>query len=161
MLPKSSKLNKRNLYIFLIFSVFFFGAFLRFYKFKTNLFFELDQSRDYRIVYEVLENGLKELPLLGPRAGGTFFRLGPIYNYFQIAIAAVFGLSPVIIALPDLFFSILTIPLLFLFLRLYFPKEISLITTFLFSISLFAIEFSRFAWNPNSVPFFTLMCFYS
>jgi len=60
-------------------------------------------------------------------------------------------------AYPTLFFSMLSIPLLFFFLKKFFSVNLSLSLTGLFSISFFAIEYSRFAWNPNLIPFFVLL----
>ena len=59
------------------------GFFLRSYHFTDWLHFELDQARDARVVDAALEGGPGELPLLGPKAGGTFLRLGPAFYYLQ------------------------------------------------------------------------------
>jgi 4-amino-4-deoxy-L-arabinose transferase-like glycosyltransferase len=113
------------------------------------------------IIKEVLDGGLEKMPLLGPRAGGTFFRLGPIFNYFQYLSVLIFGFSPQSLALPELILSTLSIPLFYLLLREFFKKNISVVLTFLYSISLFSLEYARFAWNPNSIPFFSILLFYS
>jgi len=53
------------------------GAFIvRFWNFAPWLYFEADQSRDAIIVKKAFEEGPGYLPLLGPRAAGTFLRLG-------------------------------------------------------------------------------------
>lgn len=71
------------------------------------------------------------------------------------------SVQPPVMAYPDLFFSILTIPLLFLFLRKYFNRDWSLILASSYALCFLAIEYSRFAWNPNSLPFFNLLFFYA
>jgi hypothetical protein len=109
-----------------------------------------------------LEAGQGGLPLLGPKAGGTYLRLGPIFYYFQYVSGLVFGMdSPEKAAYPDLFFSILTIPLLFLFSRKFFSRNWSLAITAAYAVCFYAIQYSRFAWNPNSLPFFNLLFFYA
>ena len=135
---------------------------VRSYNFEDWLFFKMDQARDAILISKAFENGPSELPLLGPKAGGTFLRVGPAFYYFQYLSTKISNsTNPTVFAYPDLFFSILTIPLLFFFLRKFFSINWSLALTFIFSFSFLATEYSRFAWNPNSVPFFNLLFFYS
>lgn len=132
------------------------GIYLRTYRFHDWLYFYPDQARDVTLVGNFL-NGKAPLPLMGFRAASTTFDLGAMYYYFQIASGKLFGVRPATMAYPDLFFNILAIPLLYYFLKRYFKTDISLVLTALYSVSFYAIEFSRFAWNPNSMPFFVLL----
>lgn len=134
------------------------GIFVRTFHFHDWLRFNADQSRDAGIVSNVLE-GETPPPLLGPKAGGTEFRLGSAFYIFQIASASIFGDRPDVMAYPDLLTSILAIPLLYLFLRLYFERKTALALTAIFALSFYAVKYSRFAWNPNSLPFWTLLFF--
>ncbi|MGB2791796.1 MAG: glycosyltransferase family 39 protein [Candidatus Moraniibacteriota bacterium] len=136
------------------------GIFVRTYHFHDWLRFNADQSRDAGIVSSVVE-GETSLPLLGPKAGGTDFRLGSAFYMFQIVSAKIFGDRPDVMAYPDLLSSILAIPLLYCFLRLYFERKTSLLLTTVFAVSFYAVKYSRFAWNPNSLPFWTLLFFYA
>ncbi len=136
------------------------GISLRTYNFGNWVRFNDDQARDAVLIRDIL-SGAKPLPLMGPKAAGTMFKLGPMFYYFQYTAARIFGNSPDKLAFPDLFFSILTIPLLFLLLRKYFSREASLFVTAIYSVSYFAVQYSRFAWNPNSMPFFSLLFLYS
>jgi len=132
------------------------GIYLRTYHFHDWLYFYPDQARDVLVVKDFL-GGKSPLPLMGFRAASTSFDLGAMYYYFQIASGKLFGVAPNTMAYPDLFFNILAIPLLYYFLKRYFKTNISLVLTGLYSISYFAIEYSRFAWNPNPMPFFVLL----
>ena len=138
------------------------GIFLRTWHFSDWMEFENDQARDATLVSDIV-TGKSAWPLLGPTMRGSddlqgnLFHLGPMYYYFEIMSAEIFGNWPDKLAYPDLFFSILVIPLLFYFLKKYFSSNLSLALTGLYAISYFAIEYSRFAWNPNSIPFFTLV----
>ncbi len=157
-----NKSKKTTAGLFLI--IFLIGIFLRVYQYHDWLFFKWDQARDAMIISEAIENGPNYLPLLGPRAtkvGDDYLRLGPAFYYSQYVFGAMFNsTAPEVFALPDTFFAILTIPLLFLFLRLYFNRVNSLLGTTLYAFSFLVVQYSRFAWNPNSVPFFMLLTFY-
>lgn len=136
------------------------GIFLRTYKFQEWLRFNQDQARDVVLVEKVL-NRSAELPLLGPVAAKTPFKLGPAYYYMQYASARVFGAEPEKVAFPDLFFSVGSIVLLYLLLRKYFDRKVSLSVIFLFAISYFTIRYSRFSWNPNPQAFFVILLIFS
>ena len=142
------------------------AIFVRTYEFDNWLYFKMDQSRDALLISNAVENGPQNLPLLGARAGAVklkhgFLRLGPIFYYFQYAAGVIFhSTQPYVYAYPDLFFSILAIPLLYLLLRLYFSKRNSLLITAMYAFSFIIIQYSRFAWNPNSLQFFLLLSFY-
>ncbi len=137
------------------------AATVRLYHFHDWLFFAMDQARDAMLVSKAYLEGISQLPLLGPRAAGTYLRLGPVFYYFQYAAAKIFrSVDPPVFAYPDLLFSVLSIPLLYFFLRLYFEKFTSLLATAVYAFGFVAVQYSRFAWNPNSVPFWILVCFY-
>lgn len=138
------------------------AAAVRLFHFHDWLYFAMDQARDAMLTHDAVQNGISQLPLLGPRAAGTFLRLGPAFYYFQFVSAKIFNSTdPAALAYPDVFFSILSIPLFFFFLRLHFKKITSLLASAAFAFSFLAIEYSRFAWNPNSAPFWTLACLFS
>jgi 4-amino-4-deoxy-L-arabinose transferase-like glycosyltransferase len=151
-----------NKYIYIFLGIIFIvGMCLRIYHFGDNIFFEIDQARDYRIIHTILEEGIGEFPLVGPKAGGTFFRLGPIFYIPPLISSWIFGLSVKSMALPEVIFSIATIPLFYLFVREFFSRRISSYITTILAVSLFTIEYAHFSWNPNSIPFFILLTFYA
>lgn len=135
---------------------------VRVYHFSDWLHFEMDQARDSMVVRDAVQQGFSQLPLLGPRAAGTFLRLGPAFYYFEYLSAKITGsLAPPVFAYPDLISNILAVPLFYFFLRLYFRKTSSLFGTAIYAFSFVAVQYSRFAWNPNSVPFWTLLFLFS
>jgi 4-amino-4-deoxy-L-arabinose transferase-like glycosyltransferase len=146
---------------FVLVAIVILAAAVRLYNFHSWLYFAMDQARDAMLVHSAYDNGISSLPLLGPRAAGTFLRLGPAFYYFQYISAKIFGSTdPAVLAYPDVFFSILSMPLFFFFLRLHFKKLPSLLATAAFAFSFLAVEYSRFAWNPNSAPFWILLCLF-
>ena len=142
------------------------AVFVRTYQFDTWLYFKMDQSRDAFLVSNSVQGGLGELPLLGPRVGAIhlshgLLRLGPIFYYFQYLSGALFhSVEPYVFAYPELFFSLLTLPLLFFFARLYFSARHSLLILAMYAFSFLVIQYSRFSWNPNSLQFFALLTFF-
>jgi 4-amino-4-deoxy-L-arabinose transferase-like glycosyltransferase len=153
-------IKNKPIIVFLILIILL-GAFLRTWHFSDWLHFELDQSRDAKIIDLAIKEGASNLPLLGPKAGGTFLRLGPIFYYFNYLSALVFGDTPFGIAAIMALFGIAAIPLFYLFSKRYFSKRDSLLLTLLFSVSGFLVMYSRFSWNPNSLPFWGLLTFYA
>jgi hypothetical protein len=139
---------------------------VRAYHFEDWLYFKMDQSRDALLIESALENGPGYLPLLGARAGATevdngYLRLGPAYYYMQYVTGVLSGGNlPMSNAYPDLFFSIAVLPLLYVFLRLYFSRFNALLVTAMYAFSFLIIEYSRFAWNPNPLSFFFILSFY-
>jgi hypothetical protein len=152
--------RKKTIFIAIFLIIFGIGIFLRTYHFSDWLHFELDQSRDAKVIDLAIKEGPSNLPLLGPKAAGTFLRLGPAFYYFKYLSALIFGDTPSGIAVIIMLFGILAIPVFYLFIRRYFDQKISLGLTFIFSVSLFLVMYSRFSWNPNPLPLFTLLTFY-
>ena len=145
------------------------GIFLRTYDFHSWLLFGDDQIRDAYITNDVV-TGKSPLPLTGPfmsfsgdgsHSEADSFHLGPIYYYFQMFSAKIFGNYPDRLAYPDVFFSILSIPLFYAFLRIFFSENLALGLVGLYSISAYFISYSRFAWNTNLIPFFVLLFLFS
>ncbi len=138
------------------------AIFVRAVHYEDWMIIKSDQIRDAMISLRVLDEGFGAFPLLGPRAGETSLRLGPLFYSFQSASALLFGsASPGILALPTLLFSILSIPLFFLVARRLFDRDWSMMLTIAFSYGFLAIEYARFSWNPNSTPFFSLLFLYA
>ena len=88
-----------------------------------------------------------DFPLLGPKAGGTKFNLGPAFYYMEYLSALIFGNNPAGIATFIVILSILSIPLFYYFFRFFFQRNICLILTFLYAISFYAIKYSKFAFR--------------
>ena len=154
-----------SIYVWILLAIIVIGIFLRTYRFHDWLEFRNDQERDASIVSQVVTDGAR-WPLRGPymsysgygdHVETNSFHLGPIYYYFQIISAKIFGNYPDKLAYPDVFFAILSIPLFFFFLKIYFKKNLSLGITGLYAISAYFIQYSRLAWNTNLIPFFVLL----
>lgn len=157
LFEKIDFLKNKYFWIFILF--FAVGIFLRSYNFTPWIHFELDQARDATLIDESLEGGPLNLPLLGPRAAGSFLRLGPASYYIDYIFSVPINNSVVGSALASLFFSILSMIAFYFFLWRYFSKNLSLATGAIFATSIFLVTYSRFAWNPNLLPFFVILFF--
>lgn len=153
--------KNRNRVLIALTLIVFIGAFLRLYHLSDWLHFELDQARDARVIALAIDGGIGNLPLMGPRAGGTFLRLGPGFYYIEYIGAFIFGMTPGGLAVPIALFSIASIVIFYFFIRRYLSELLSLGLTLLFSVSAFLVLYGRFAWNPNPLPFFLMFGFYS
>ena len=109
--------NKKWIYILALSFIVLAGFFLRFYNYSKWLHFELDQSRDAKIIDLAVDEGIGNLPLLGPKAAGSFLRLGPLFYYQEYLSAVIFGNTPSGIAALSIILSCLTIPLFYFFVK--------------------------------------------
>ncbi len=149
---------KKNWYIGILILAMLISLGIRAWNIEDTLYFRMDQARDAQLIKAAFDGGIGELPLLGPRAAGSFLRLGPVFYYSQFISAEIFNsVEPYVLAFPDLLFSILTIPLFYYFLRSFFSKKVSIGVTLVFASSFLLTQYARFAWNPNSIPFWFLL----
>ncbi len=140
------------------------GVFLRTYAYSDFMHFELDQARDAFVSYDALSGA--QWPQKGPMARGSDLFLGPAFYYFQIISGFVFhvlfGVTLIeAIAIPDLFFGVGSLLLVYIFTRRFFAKDVAVALLLLCVTSLYLITYDRFAWNPNSMVFWSLLFFVS
>ena len=157
------KKNKKKIIVIIAIAIFSIGFFLRATHFHDWLDFGDDQVNDATIVSNVVDHNAP-WPLLGPKMSHTGnggrkgqYHLGPMFYYFEITSAKLFGNRPDALAYPDLLFDILTLPLFYIFFRRFFSTNITLALTGLYAVSFFALSFSHSALNPNLIPFFVLL----
>lgn len=151
---RSVLLQHINTQTWILIAIIILAAVLRLYDFNDLARFNADQVRDATIVTGMYEDG--NFPLLGPKAGGTKFKLGPAFYYLEYFSGSIFGFSPWGIALFIPLISLASVGLFYLLFQKIFSKNITLLLTFLYASSFYSIKYSRFAWNPNVIPFFIL-----
>ncbi len=143
----------------LFFIILVLGAFLRFFKLRAYMTFLGDQGRDALVVWKMLKEG--DITFLGPVASMGGFYLGPIYYYFMVPFLFLWNYNPVGPAVMVVLFDLATIVLIYKFCNEFINKKVALLSTFLYAISNLVIVYSRFSWNPNILPFFSFLVFYS
>lgn len=98
----------------------------------------------------------------GPVSSLGAFHFGPIYYYLLFPVAATFHLSLYSLALSSLLFSLATIALsYYVALRWWHNRYMALAACAVMTISILDIKIARYASNPNFIPFFSLLFFYS
>lgn len=134
------------------------GFFLRFYKFSGFVTFLGDQGRDAIILKRILT--FEHLPAIGPPTSVGQVYLGPFYYYFIAPWLLIFKFNPIGPAIGVAVFSFLYLLINYFIVKELINKKTALLSTIFLSFSSVLIELSRFSWNPNLLPLFTLSTIY-
>lgn len=131
------------------------AIFLRSFQLDSGFGYFGDQGRDLLVLHQWFFMG--QMPLIGPSASIGGFHLGPIY-YYLLAPGYLIGqetaLSAIIV---DFLGNIFFIFFIFLFLRKIIDFSTAFIFLILASFSPHAIFLSRGSWNPNLIPFLSIL----
>ncbi len=130
------------------------GAFFRLYKISDYMTFLGDEGRDVMVAKGILQG---DLTLLGPRASAGDFFLGPIYYYMIAPFLLLTKLDPVGPAIMVALFGIVTVGLVYYVGKTFFGRKAGMIASSLYAISPLVVAYSRSSWNPNLMPFFSLL----
>lgn len=130
------------------------AAFLRLYKIQDYMTFLGDEGRDVLVVYNILHG---HLTLLGPTSSVGGFFLGPIYYYFMAPFLWLFNYNPVGPAVMVALFGIATVWLVYIVGKDFFNAKVGLMAALIYAVSPLVIVYSRSSWNPNPMPFFSLL----
>jgi hypothetical protein len=116
-----------------------------------------DQGSAGVVILENFHN--HTIPLVGPTAS-TGQRPGPIYYYLIAPWLIISGFNPVAPAVAMVFYSSLTVVILFVLLRKLSNTPISFLLSILYSFSPLLFDRSRNAWPPTVVPLFVCASLY-
>ena len=130
------------------------ASFMRLYRISDYMTFLGDEGRDAIVARDILHGNFT---LLGPRASAGDFFLGPIYYYMMAPFLLMTNYDPVGPAIMVALFGIATVFLIYYVGRRFFDPKAALIAAGLYSISPLVIAYSRSSWNPNPMPFFSLL----
>lgn len=114
-----------------------------------------DQGRDVTIIKDFLQHG--NLFFIGPQTSIGNMYLGPWFYYLIAPSLFLANYSPVGPAIFIALLNIATVFLLYYIGNRWFSRSVGLISAFLFAISPVVIKYSNFIWNPNIMPFFSLL----
>lgn len=134
------------------------AAYLRLHNISGYMTFLGDEGRDVLVVKRMIVD--HKWTLLGPTASVGGFFLGPIYYYFMLPFLWAWRLDPTGPAVMVALFGVATVYLVYRAGRDMFHPWVGLVASALYSLSPVAIAYSRSSWNPNIVPFFSLLTMY-
>ena len=135
------------------------GAVLRFYKIDQYLTFLGDEGRDVLVVKRMIVD--HKLTLLGPTTSVGSMYMGPVYYYMMAPFLLLWNLDPTGTAVMVALFSVMTMVLLYKTGREFFNPMVGYISSYLYAISPLTIIYGKSSWNPNVVPFFSLLIIYA
>lgn len=147
---------KKNWLLILILVI---GAFLRLYRIGDYMTFLGDEGRDVIIVRRLLVNF--DPILIGPGTSIGNMYLGPLYYYMIAPALLLANFSPVGPAIFVALLGIATIYFVYRVAKEWFTPRAGLIAALLYAVSPTVIIHSHSSWNPNIMPFFSLLSVYS
>jgi 4-amino-4-deoxy-L-arabinose transferase-like glycosyltransferase len=151
------RLNFKSKELYLFCGVILIALGLRLWKIDQYMNFLGDEGRDALIVSKIITEG--NLPFIGPPTSVGDMYLGPLYYYMMTIPMFLSGLNPVSAAVMVAIIGTATVGLIYLLARKWFGSAGASVAAFLYAISPVAIVYSKSSWNPNPVPFFTLIIF--
>lgn len=151
------KIYKHKEFLFISF-VLLLAAFLRVYRLSDYMTFLGDEGRDALIVYEILHG---KFTLLGPMASVGGFFMGPIYYYLIAPFLWLFNYDPSGPAFMVAVFGVMTVLLVYKTGKFLFGFRAGVVAATLYAISPLTVAYSRSSWNPNLMPFFSLIILFT
>lgn len=152
-------LIKRNKEKIFFLSILFLGSFLRLYRLPDTMQFLGDQGRDALIARGILID--HDPAFIGPVTSVGNMYLGPFYYYFMVLPLLLTYPSPIGPAYAVAFVGILTLAFIYILGRDMVGKRAAMIAMLLYALSPVVITGVRFSWNPNIVPFFSLIALWA
>ncbi len=141
-------------------ALFVLSTVLHFYLLRTHLHFDIDEATHTSIIWSIWHN--HHLVSKGPPASGdTGLYHGAYYYYLYLIPAVISHGNPLGLAVFTIILSLISIPLLAESIREIYGKREALLVTALYIVSYYAIIYSRWIWNPNSIPFFTALSLFA
>ncbi len=155
----------------LLILILFLAAFLRLYRINEYMTFLGDEGRDAIAIYNIvqgigslfqgnIELAKEQLTLLGPTASVGGFFMGPAYFYLAAPFFWLFNSNPVGSSVMVALLSVVTVWFIYKIGKDFFSKKAGLIAALLYTLSPLVIIYSHSSWNPNVMPFFTLLTVY-
>lgn len=124
-----------------------------------SLYSYSETLRDLAVIRSISQG---QLVLIGPLSSLGNFHFGPAYYYLLYPFARLFNFALWSLAAASLFYSCLTILLSFFVVKKWWQNNyLACLVAGLAATSTLTIQFAKYASNPNFVPLFILLFFYS
>ncbi len=144
---------------FILALILFVAAFCRLYRIGDYLTFLGDEGRDVIIVRRFLTQG--DIMLIGPGTSIGNMYLGPLYYYLMAPFLFIANYSPVGPAVGVALLGIFTVWFVWFVTRAWFGKTAAVVAALIYALSPTVIIYSRSSWNPNILPFFSLLAMWA
>ncbi len=154
MFSDLKKFIRKNSIVLSVILILIVAAFMRLYQIADYMTFLGDEGRDVLVVREILHGNLT---FLGPRASAGDFYLGPIYYYFMAPFLLLSNFHPVGPAIMVALFGVITVFLVYYIGFKIKDHRAGLVAASLYAVSPLVIAYSRSSWNPNLMPFFSII----
>ncbi len=152
--------NKSKLtYIIFFILILVISAFMRFYRINEFMTYLGDEGRDMLVVKRMIVD--HKLTLLGPITSVGSMYMGPIYYYIMTPFLWIWQLNPVGPAVMVAIFGICTVALIFITGNIFIHPIVGLVASLLYAVSPLPVVYGRSSWNPNIVPFFSLLVIFA
>lgn len=148
--------NRKTLAIFGLLVI---SGFLRLYQIDRYMQFQGDEGRDALVLWQMIIE--KKFTLIGPGTSIGNMYNGPLYYYLVLPSFLFAGLSPVG---PSVFVALLGVATVWFIYKVgseWFSPMAGSTAAVLYALSPTVIIYSRSSWNPNVMPFFSLLCIYA
>lgn len=131
------------------------SSFTHLYRIDKTFVFHNDEGRDALIALRMIQSG--QPVLLGPETSVGNMYLGPFYYYLMVPSLFVSGLDPVGPAIMVAILGIFTTILLIHLGKKYGNLSTGLVAGLFYALSPVMLHYSRSSWNPNVIPFFSIL----
>lgn len=132
------------------------ASIFRFYNLDKLAFFTYDQARDALYIKRIIID--YKLRLIGTQSSIPGLYTGPAYYYLMAPFLWLFRLNPAGLDITTALIGVLTVGLVYWLVKIFSQNKLSAwIVALLYATQPQIINQSRFAWNPNTMPFFTLL----
>src|SRR3989344_463006 len=150
-------MTSKKVTLVILVAVILLAAFLRLFRIADYLNFLGDEGRDVMVVRNILHG---DLTFLGPRSSAGDFYTGPIYYYMMAPFLFLSNYNPVGPAIMIALLSVATVYMIYRFGREWVGEPGALAAAALYAVSPLVIQYSQSSWNPNPMPFFSMLIFY-
>jgi len=152
-------IKKYRVEFILILLVLAVAAFFRLYRISEYMMFLGDEGRDVMVVRRLLVNF--DPIFVGPGTSVGNMYLGPLYYYLMAPALWIANYSPVGPAVQIALLGVITTLFVWYVSRLWTNKVSALLVSILYAVSPVVVFYSRSSWNPNIMPFFSLLTIFS
>lgn len=133
------------------------ATFLRLYRIDILMRFIWDEGRDMLAIRNIIIN--HDLTLFGPfnEVAGHKDFFGVFHYYLMLPSLWLADFNPVGPAVFTALLGVMAIGLTYYWLKKFLDKKTSLAICALLAVSPLVVRFNQWAWNPNSVGFFSII----